>query len=564
MFTPVTLLTGGRANDVEFDGATGELFAWFSRRGAFRSADGGASWTECAPSVAESMAVGPDGSVYLAVEDGDVVVSTDRCATWQTTALGVPANALVHDATRLLAATELGLRSFDGNTWSVVTTPFEGTRLRTVVTYGTTILIGSDSMGVARSIDGGQGWTVTNTGLSNFRVVSLAFAPSQPDRVYAVEGSAGATTGGLFRSDNGGSSWTMLYGNGGYDVAVDPADPDHVVFANFNQLFEVFDGTTATPVAAPELENGNTHGIAFDTSGGYYVATTRGVFHRQGAGSFSPRHGSIDAWRLERASTSTSRDTIHFATATGVLRSADGGKTFALTSMDFGPTAELNDVLASTTSPGTVYAAGRYVSRSTNDGAAFAIVFDSEIGNGYDVNALAESGTRVLGATNTRVVFADPPLSSWTSVTIGGTNQKCTDIVASARGVTVLCETGVYESTDNGQSFLPLAGAPIGAIAIEVANDTLFVGTGDGLFTHASSGWTRRGLAGRQVHGILVDGTTWVVATDLDVHASNDDGATWAVLSGLAGRNPRALVRDRDGALLVGTAGYGLFRTPFP
>jgi hypothetical protein len=45
---------------------------------------------------------------------------------------------------------------------------------------------------------------------------------------------------------------------------------------------------------------------------------------------------------------------------------------------------------------------------------------------------------------------------------------------------------------------------------------------------------------------------------------SRDDGVVWEVLPGLDDREPRSLGIDRDGNLLVGTRGSGLFRAPYP
>jgi photosystem II stability/assembly factor-like uncharacterized protein len=55
-------------------------------------------------------------------------------------------------------------------------------------------------------------------------VHDLAVHPSSPDLVFA------ATGGGLYRSDNGGATWQLLYDCYCRGLWLDPDNPDHVVF----------------------------------------------------------------------------------------------------------------------------------------------------------------------------------------------------------------------------------------------------------------------------------------------------------------------------------------------
>src|SRR5262245_60201295 len=76
--------------------------------------------------------------------------------------------------------------------------------------------------GIYRSADGGVTWSGASTGLANLDVLSLAVSPSDPQRVLA-----GTPTGG-FLSVNGGSSWSgieTLPGPMISDVLFDPASP---------------------------------------------------------------------------------------------------------------------------------------------------------------------------------------------------------------------------------------------------------------------------------------------------------------------------------------------------
>ncbi len=93
--------------------------------------------------------------------------------------------------------------------------------------------------GLYKSTDGGTTWTaLTGHGFpAKSGRIGLAVAPSRPDRVYAM---VDATDGGLYRSDDGGASWTRMsgdrriWGRGWYfgGVAVEPRDPDTVYALN--------------------------------------------------------------------------------------------------------------------------------------------------------------------------------------------------------------------------------------------------------------------------------------------------------------------------------------------
>ncbi len=62
-------------------------------------------------------------------------------------------------------------------------------------------------VGVFRSDDGGHTWTRLSTGLPNSQTQALRVDPANPDRLYAGQIW---TTGGLFRSDNAGDSWQRI------------------------------------------------------------------------------------------------------------------------------------------------------------------------------------------------------------------------------------------------------------------------------------------------------------------------------------------------------------------
>jgi photosystem II stability/assembly factor-like uncharacterized protein len=109
--------------------------------------------------------------------------------------------------------------------------------------------------GLYKSTDGGSTWTqITGRGFpTRTGNIGIAVAPSRPDRVYAM---VDAPEGGLYRSDDAGVSWTRasgdrrIWGRGWYfgNVAVEPRDPD-TVYALNTALYRSRDaGRTFVPI----------------------------------------------------------------------------------------------------------------------------------------------------------------------------------------------------------------------------------------------------------------------------------------------------------------------------
>ena len=127
---------------------------------------------------------------------------------------------------------------------------------------------GSAANGIYKTTDGGTTWTRLTTGLPTASAgrIALALAPSSPQTLYTSisdDGSTGGNFGalvGLYKSTDGGASWTQLAGvpnylggQGWYDnvVVVSPTNPN-MVFAggvvnydanSYNQLAALIGST---------------------------------------------------------------------------------------------------------------------------------------------------------------------------------------------------------------------------------------------------------------------------------------------------------------------------------
>ena len=99
-----------------------------------------------------------------------------------------------------------GVASAGVNTWT--TNGPEGGQIRALAidpATPATLYAGTFGGGVFKSTNGGGSWTAINTGLTSNFANALAIAPSAPATLYA-----GTVGGGVFKSTNGGGSWTAV------------------------------------------------------------------------------------------------------------------------------------------------------------------------------------------------------------------------------------------------------------------------------------------------------------------------------------------------------------------
>jgi photosystem II stability/assembly factor-like uncharacterized protein len=102
----------------------------------------------------------------------------------------------------------------------------------------TATLYAGTNQGIAKSTNGGASWIDASTGLSDGSVIGLAIDPQNPSTIYAVMNNAGAAfppaaaapVSNIFKSTNGGASWTALNTGippGGFAnvLVIDPASP---------------------------------------------------------------------------------------------------------------------------------------------------------------------------------------------------------------------------------------------------------------------------------------------------------------------------------------------------
>ncbi|APY07637.1 hypothetical protein BWZ20_04680 [Winogradskyella sp. J14-2] len=145
------------------------------------------------------------------------------------------------------------------------------------------IIAGSETGGVWKSTDGGATWTVLSDNLSNIDVYALAIEPTNSNTYFW-----GSTSGTIFKSTNGGSTWSLLADLGGgivNKILIDPTNASKIYASvQGNGLYKSTDGgiTWSSIYFIPpntgydfEFKPGNSNTV-YASGNEFYVSTDGG------------------------------------------------------------------------------------------------------------------------------------------------------------------------------------------------------------------------------------------------------------------------------------------------
>jgi photosystem II stability/assembly factor-like uncharacterized protein len=263
--------------------------------------------------------------------------------------------------------------------------------------------------GLYRSDDGGASWT--KIGLEDSRQIGrILVHPRDPNLVYVA--ALGHAYGpnperGVFRSRDGGKSWRRVLfrdeNTGAIDLAFDPRNPE-VVFAALWQ-------TRRPPWNVYPPSDGPGSGLYRSTDAGDSWSRVAGGFPSEGLGRVGIAVAASDPRRVYA---------IVDAKEGGLYASADGGGSWKLVNADRRIWARgwyFGGVTVDPTNPDVVYACNTTMYRSTDGGKTFLPLKGAPGGDDYHQLWIDPADTRrmIVGSDQGAVVSVDggATWSSW-------------------------------------------------------------------------------------------------------------------------------------------------------
>ncbi len=511
--------------------------------GIFKSPNGGLTWQQVAPGSLVGtrcayMAIDPTNSsiVYFAGSNG-VFKSTNAGTNWVNMNSGTNANCLIIDPTN------------------------------TQVIY---ISTGGTSAGlVKKSTDGGTTWVTLAGGLpaSGMGRIQLAMAPSNSQIIYAsIAASSGGSLLGLYRTTDGGTTWTLqastpnyLGSQGWYDnaVTVNPTNPNIVVVGGLDLYVSTNGGTTLTQKSqwattnSQNMTHADIHRLAYNGTS-LYCMSDGGVYRSTNDGNnWVDLNRDLSTLQYQSAD----YDITNTASLQGgtqdnnKMTSTNGGVDW-----DQRTTGDGGYTIVDPVNTNVVY--GQYVNgsiqRSMNSGVSFTNITPSGSTGGLFYNpyemAPGDHNTIIFGradiwkTTNAQTASTG---SGWTqiatSAVVGGSVSAIGISWTNINKIYIGTSNGrILVTTDNGANWSVQTGFPyVSDFTVDMGNDNICYATLGGTngthvlkTTNGGVNWVNitsnmPNIAANSVVLRTADPRIIIVGTDIGVFQSVDEGASW-------------------------------------
>lgn len=402
-----------------------------------------------------------------------------------------------------------------GSSWTKIS-GLEGKWVRALIKNGINIYAGTTS-GVYISGDNGINWNLSNTGMVNPRISSLA---NSTNYIFASSDMMGS--GKVYRSLNNGINWEVSLNNvltntllvSGANIFAGSGGAGIYLSTNEgNNWTTINEGLSNLIVYALTSIGSN---IFAGTNGGVFKSTNNGanwILSNSGITNNSIR------------SLGASGSYIFAGTTSNIYLSTDNGTTWNEV-MNGMSSSYFNSIFILGANSFTGSSSGIYL--STNNGALWT---EKNIGiTGMEINSLLYAGGYIFASTGNGVFRSSSNGDDCTKTGLGGA-----DLFASINN-TIFTSTssGVFKTTNFGVNWIQISTNIIYAQSITASGNSLFVGTSNkGIWRTTNFGDTwdtvNTGIASHDItamgsyNGVIYCGT-W---NEWWVYKSTNNGNSW-------------------------------------
>ncbi|MEL0644861.1 T9SS type A sorting domain-containing protein [Olleya sp. Ti.3.14] len=372
------------------------------------------------------------------------------------------------------------------------------------------IIVGAETGGVWKTLDGGINWSPLCDNFSNMKVYALAMHPTDPSTYFwgsdngtifkstdagatwnFVAGTIGAGEvnrilidpntpskmycsvehGGLFKSTNSGSSWSLIHPEAdyrGYDFEFKPFD-SNTIYASGTSVFKSTDGGTTfnkieTPTGIPNFDTEYVNGSIDWTSAAV-------GFQHFGVTSITPKTGNGLGLFVRGTNGASGNITKLVIPALNLDSATNPVVKFSYTQPDYFGDVDVLKVYYKTALSGSWVELASYTTAQEswsditlnlpNPSSDYYIAFEGAVTNAGGGGVTLDDVT--VETSNLGVLFSDGFESSTPNVFNSGAKMLAVSeadpsvvYLVEASGVSGAHFNGLYKSTDSGNNFITL------------------------------------------------------------------------------------------------------------